>query len=143
MHIPDLEKAISELSRVLKPGGMLVISEGNMHSFQSMILRGLRRLLGECKGVVKKTLAGMEYWSDSAAAPLLTRQANIGWFVKRLRSKRFVVVKRVAGQFTELYTRVSFRLVKGLIHSFNRFWFRYIKVPHFAFGNMLIVRKEK
>jgi SAM-dependent methyltransferase len=142
MHIPDLEKAISVLSRVLKPVGMLIISEGNMYSFQSVMLRSLRRLLGKGKGAVKKTPADMEYWSDSAAAPPLTRQANIGWSVKGLRSKGFVVVKHVAGQFTELYTRVSFRLVKGLIHSFNRFWFRYVKAPHFAFGNIIIVRKE-
>src|SRR3989449_2888486 len=29
MHIPRVERAVSELSRVIKPGGTLVVSEGN------------------------------------------------------------------------------------------------------------------
>src|SRR5262245_27731483 len=32
MHIPDLGKAISELVRVLRPAGTLIISENNMYS---------------------------------------------------------------------------------------------------------------
>ena len=29
MHIPELEKALTELARVLKPGGVLVLCENN------------------------------------------------------------------------------------------------------------------
>ncbi|MBA3242576.1 MAG: class I SAM-dependent methyltransferase, partial [Acidobacteria bacterium] len=34
MHIPDVERAVSELARVVKPGGFLVVSEGNMSSLE-------------------------------------------------------------------------------------------------------------
>lgn len=37
MHIPDLGKAISELSRVLKPNGVLLVSEGNLYSVESIV----------------------------------------------------------------------------------------------------------
>ncbi len=152
MHIPDIEKAISELTRVLKPGGMLVISEGNMYSFQSMIHQILKKFLGKktpagmehqsiSKG--KKTPAGMEYWVDTSAGMLLIRQANIPWLIEKFKSNRFVVKKHIAGQFTEAYVIVSSQLFKNLIHSFNSFWFGYIKIPYFAFGNIIILQKEK
>lgn len=143
MHIPDLEKAISELSRVLKPGGTLVVSEVNMYSLQSIILRNLRRFLGKGRAIVKRTPAGLEHWSNNADAPLLTRQADIRWLIERFTSERFILKKRLSGQFTEIYTRVSSRLLKSLIHVFNRFWFRYIKIPHFAIGNIVILQKER
>ena len=67
MHIPDIEKAISELDRVLKKDGILVISEGNMFSIESIILRNLNLLLGRERATVKKTEAGLEYWSFTSA----------------------------------------------------------------------------
>jgi SAM-dependent methyltransferase len=143
MHIPDLEKAISELARVLKPRGILVISECNMYSLQSLVLRNLRRFLGKGKDPGRKTPAGMEYWTCDSNGLMLIRQANIRWLIERFRSNGFVLNKRIAGQFTEAYTRRgSSRLFKSLIHGFNNFWFRYIKVPHLAVGNIVFLQKE-
>ena len=46
MHIPKLDLAVSELARVLRPGGKILISESNMHSLQLLAAgawRALRR----------------------------------------------------------------------------------------------------
>jgi len=142
MHIPDLEKAIAELTRVLKPGGTLVIGEGNMYSLQSIILRNIKRFIGKKKAIAKKTQAGIESWCTTPAGMLLVRHSNIGWLIERFKSNRFIIKKRMAGQFTEAYTKVSSQLLRSFIHSFNMFWFRYIKIPHPAFGNILILQKE-
>jgi ubiquinone/menaquinone biosynthesis C-methylase UbiE len=142
MHIPDLEQALSELVRVLKPGGTLIISENNRYSFQSLIRLGLKRLLKLGQARIKITPAGTEYWYDSPKGMFLTRQTDIGWLINRLKNKRFVVKARVAGQFTDLYAAVSFRFVKKLIHNFNNLWFRYIKIAYPAGGNILIVQKD-
>jgi len=143
MHIPDIEKAISELDRVLKKDGILVISEANMFSLQSIILRSLKLLLGKEKATVKKTAAGLEYWSLTSSGKLLTREANIRWLKRQFKSKGFTIKKHVSGQFTELYTKFSFGLTIKFIHYFNYLWFKYVRIPHLAFGNIIILEKHR
>ena len=141
MHIPDIEKAILELTRVLKPGGILIIAENNMYSLYSIILRNRKRLLGNGKGVSKKVPSGVERWTTTTGT-LVTRHANIQWLLERFKSNQFIVKKRMAGQFTELYTKFSSPLLKSFIHGFNRLWFKYLKIPYLAFGNIIILQKQ-
>lgn len=142
MHIPDLEAAVSELSRVLRKGGALIVSEGNMHSFDSVLLRVLKRVSNKGGTVPLSTPSGMEYWTQTPVGDLLTRHANVGWLINLFRSHKLVVENRRAGEFTEMYTRFSFPPLATFLHSFNRVWFRLIMLPHPAFGNLLILRKE-
>lgn len=142
MHIPDLEGAISELTRVLKPAGMLVISETNMNSVESRLLRLLRRLAGRRTASTVKTPAGLEHWVSSEAGKLMTRESNLPWLVRNFAKRGLTVKKRVAGQFTELYVRVSPRLLQRAIHAWNHFWFCYVRAPGPAHGNILILEKQ-
>jgi hypothetical protein len=48
----------------------------------------------------------------------------------------------MAGQFTEAYTRVSFVAATRFIHGLNRFYFRWIRAPRPAFGNILVFQKD-
>lgn len=143
MHIPDVEKAIAELARVLKQGGILIIEEGNMYSLQSLALRIFRFLTGRKREEFKKRLSGIERWKATPAGPLFVRQANIGWLCRRFEKEGLVLRKRLAGQFTELYSKISSTLLQSLIHYFNNFWFKYIRLSYPAFGNILIFQKMK
>ena len=143
MHIPDVEKAMSELARVTKPGGMLAISEGNMYSLEAVALRTAKRILprGE-KAELKRVPAGLERWAETPAGTLLTREADIPWLVRRFRELGFELKKRAPGRLTELFTRIRFRALRKLIHGVNGLWFRFVKLPHPAFGNIIIFQKN-
>ena len=140
MHIPDIDQAIAELTRVLKKGGTLIIEEGNMHSLQSF----LTRIRGTFqKRTPQKSIAGIEYWKNTTAGKLLTREANIIWFKKKLKEHGCIIKNQIPGQFTELYTKGQLEITKKMIHCFNRFWFKYVKIPTLSYGTILIIHKVK
>ena len=37
MHVPEIERALTELARVLRPGGVLVLCENNVNSLDVVI----------------------------------------------------------------------------------------------------------
>lgn len=61
LHICDLERAISERTHVIKPGGILVIAENDMFSIESKTLHNPKRFLGKENVSVVKTSSGIEY----------------------------------------------------------------------------------
>lgn len=142
MHIPDVDKAISELSRVIKPGGYIAISEGNMNSFQSRALRFLKKILGRERAEVHFVAAGVENWEETDEGRLMTRQVNTQWLKDEFEKHGMKLEKHVAGQFSEMYWVVPTAILKKMIHLFNHFWFRLIKSPGPAFGNILILKKQ-
>ena len=142
MHIPDVERAIAELARVVRRGGVVVISEGNMYSLEATLGWALRRVLGTTRAEVRRPPAGREYWATTSAGVLVTREADIHWLIARFEGAGFTLIRRVAGQFTELYTRASSGVMQALLHRFNGVWFKYLKFPQPAFGNLLMLRKR-
>jgi 2-polyprenyl-3-methyl-5-hydroxy-6-metoxy-1,4-benzoquinol methylase len=140
MHIPDIERAISELTRVLRKGGMIIISEANMLSLELIIIRNLRRLKGKQKATRQPT--GLEYWTITSAGKLFVRHADLKWLKKTFESSGFTVKKHVSGQFMEMYSWFSSQLFQSLIHKFNHLWFKYVKVPYLATANIIIFERN-
>jgi len=144
MHIPEVEKAIRELSRVVKPGGVVIVNENNMFALQSMLARAFPFFSGGSHQVViTKTVAGVEHIPVKAPERVFTREANIDWLVERFQAYNLELIRRFAGEFTDVYIKVPSKTGKRLIHLFNNFWFRYIKRPQWAEGNILFFQKKK
>lgn len=142
MHVPQLEQAMAELARVLAPGGVLVLSEGNMRSVQSVSMRGLKVLLGRGRGRVVQTPAGLENHEQTAQGALVTRQTDMRWLVAAFASRGLALESRFAGQFTELYVLAPWAWLRRAIHAFNNAWFKVVRSPGPAYGNILIFRKS-
>lgn len=142
MHIPEVEVAISEVSRVLKPGGVIVLSEVNMNSIEVNSIELLRPFLRKKNIRSTKTDSGLETWAETDFGRLLSRRVNIKWLETKFAEHGLKIDERRAGQFTELYTRFKSPILRKMIHMFNNFWFKNVKWPGPAFGNIIFLKKE-
>jgi ubiquinone/menaquinone biosynthesis C-methylase UbiE len=141
MHIPDVERAISELCRVLKDGGYFIVGEGSMRSLQALVQRLLLSVSSKRRDFIRITPAGVEMWRVTDGGRMLTRQANIGWLKQTLGDRGFVVKNHWPGQFTELYSKTSSPRARALIHKFNNLWFEWVNRPFFSHGNIIVLQK--
>lgn len=142
MHVPDLSKALGELARVLTPGGRLVISVANMYSLQAVGIRTTRALLRRRRAHIVRTAAGLESQERTSSGNLLTRENDIAWLVAEAAHHGLLVKSRTAGQLTELYAVAPWARVRRVIHGLNKVWFRHVRRPGPAFGNLLVFERS-
>ncbi len=146
MHIPEMEAALCEMIRILKPGGMMVLGENNVHSPDVAVRERLTRIvkifLGRQLPEMKRTERGLEVWMPSEFGGLLVRKTDMSYLTRFLADRGLRRTARTAGQFTEAYTNVPTRSLKRLIYALNMFYFRFIQWPQLAIGNILYFQKE-
>jgi SAM-dependent methyltransferase len=142
MHVPELERALSELARVLRPGGRLCLMENNDKSvhvrFLEPLIRASKRMLRRPVPRRDRNERGIEEWRTEG---LLVRKLNIDWAVAFLARHQLEMVDRFPGQFTEIYTSLPSRSVRQTIHSLNRWWLQANSSSRMALGNILIFEK--
>jgi ubiquinone/menaquinone biosynthesis C-methylase UbiE len=145
MHIPQLEKALSQLARVLKPGGVLVLSENNMRaldvSIREKLIHVVKKTLGRPSEKMEHTARGIEVQKENADGILMVRKTDMNFLTAYLKSVGLRQIARTAGQFTEAYTNMPAKSLKRLIYSFNSFYFKHSMSPNLALGNIVYFQK--
>ena len=143
VHIPEVERALGELVRVLRPGGKLVLIEVNKSSLESRIVRQYGRRSSRSRArVMPQNERGVEYWTQTPRGELLSRHTDFGWLQNKLDALGCNVVDRRATQFFQIYVKFRPGLLKRSIHRFNHFWFARARVPSPAFGNLIVAQKR-
>ena len=141
MHIPEIERAIGELSRVLAPGGRLAVCEGNIRSADEIGLRVLD-LFGRTTASTR-TASGRERWRDTPAGPLLARRTDIRWLIDAFGREDLELRARLPHQFTEAFIFMrSGSLPARLTHELNRAWAHRVKSPRLASTNFVVFEKR-
>ena len=147
MHIPECEKALGEIARVLKPGGKFVLAENNARSLEVVFLERLvnvaKRALGRVPHERRRVPLGIEEWQVAGSDGLMVRKTDMPALVRHCSGLGLELKKRFAGQFTEAYVRVPTRLAKRAIHAFNRLYFSRVGRPGPALSNVLVFRKRR
>jgi 2-polyprenyl-3-methyl-5-hydroxy-6-metoxy-1,4-benzoquinol methylase len=141
MHVPKVERAIAELSRIVAPGGHLVVHEGNIHSPEAIAIVAAKRIArrsGLCH-----TPAGVEHWKETPAGPLLTRRANIPWLIAAFERQGLLLQSRLPTQVTELYVKAPWEWMKNGMYAVNDYWYRRVGISQLAVGNTLILQRAE
>lgn len=139
MHIPDLERALFELTRVLKPGGYLMLSETNARSPEMIAFRLYWKRNNKVKVVAVP--CGIETWSDTPEGPLLARKMSMPWLIRYLSEKGLDCKWRSSADLTELSIYVPSRIFRKAIYALNNFWIAIHGPASLAVGNLLVFRK--
>jgi len=141
MHIFEVEKALDNLCRVIKPDGYLILCEVSQYAPESLIAWVIKKIAPNNNDEIVKSRFGIDYWSDTQAGRILVRKSSIPSYTKYLDSKGFKKVGHIPGQFTQIYTRMGKNILKKMILRFNLFWFKYIKFPNLSREQILIFKK--
>ena len=103
MHIPGVERRLSELVRVTKPGGYVVLEEINAHSPEALLLRHILADAQRKKIRATRTPAGVEHQCQFEGETLFWRHADLRWLVDQLERRSCKLVARQSSAFTEFY----------------------------------------
>ena len=113
-----------------------------MHSLEIRVVERWRSFRASSSIETKLTEEGIETWADTESGKLLSRRVNVPWLIRELSQHGVELVQRSPGQFTEAYTRVTSTWINRLIHEFNFLWYRRVKLPGPACGNLLYFQKR-
>lgn len=143
MHIPEPEKAIRELSRVLKPGGHLSISNNNANSLDKFLMEKVAY-----KFKRPKTL--LDIGTSEMGRYAIFREGDNDLFVQALFPRKIISSFTANGlkleacigtQFSELYTQFRSDAVRRMFSGLNKFWLRHVRLPHLCAEHLLTFTK--
>lgn len=136
IHIPDVESALSELARILNPGGKLALYLTNSGSLQNRLAGVLHRKrsdlrrhsLGDARVL---RLNGEEIW---------LWYFHVAEVVRSLEAKGLRLIGRHTGEFSELHVFLRGKLA-GVGRRVNAFWLNAGLPPQPSHMNLLIFER--
>lgn len=140
MHIPRWEDALAELCRVLKPGGRLMIVEGNDRSVELGLVRGIRRFRSGGTELVK-TDGGYEFRNKAEGYAPVTRVANQRYLAEQLQRHGVERVARFATEFWDI-NRFPGGIARTAAVLFNRGWFS-LRLPSFLSSGVAYIGQKR
>ena len=145
MHVPDLEGALSELSRVTKPGGTLIIMENNMRSVHTRVfepvLRSIKTIMGRYNPSQERTSRGIERWYNKPGGTMLVRMTDMNFLTEFLGKRGLVLQHRLPAQLSEIYTSVPIEPLKHALQAANTLWVDKVGLAGPAQGNIMVFTK--
>lgn len=139
MHVPELEAAVGELCRVLKPGGRIILMESNQMALESRIVQIVRRIRSS-RSDLTRTSSGLEFWSTVDGLPFLLRISDIGYLGRLLLKNKVKLVGRFATEYWDVH-RIPAGAARNMVIAVNRMLFAVGAPATLSIGNALIGQK--
>lgn len=140
IHIPEIEKAMDELVRILAPGGRLALYVSNSQALQLSLARVKRRLLGR-PHPAKPLPMGLGMRVEFHDEQIWVWFNDVEAIVRYLAARGLRLLSREAGEFCDFHIRHTGWL-RQLFVGLNRFWCDARLPARFAHMNLLVFEKS-
>ncbi len=140
MHIPPIEAALDELTRVTRPGGAIVLAEVNRGSPEARAFRAYWQTLRRNKVVSRRVAAGTEHTSVFAKEALFWRHVDRDWLDQAMAARGCQRETRLASHLIESFHYFP-RPLDNALAALNRFYVKNIGWAPAAGINILVYRK--
>jgi ubiquinone/menaquinone biosynthesis C-methylase UbiE len=141
IHIEDMEQALRELARVLKPGGRLALQITNRAALDHRLMSLARFITGRPKRYVPSQF-GIGAWDGTEAGQLWTELADIPTVLRYMNQLSCNCIHRSASEFTELQRKCN-GAARAALRCANDMW-SLLRLPASpACTNLLIFEKRQ
>ena len=141
IHIPEIERALKELVRIVKPGDRLALQITNHRAWDFSIERIARWMLRKPTVVLERHRLGVGGWYEHLGQRLWVWRLDIAaitYYLGELGCRR---VYRSAAECTELQRRLR-GPVRSILLRGNDLWFRLHMPARPAVTNILVFEKS-
>ena len=143
IHIPDIEVAVKELARVVRPGGRLALYVTNQSSADYAFTGAVRRLRGRAPLALQHGRLGAGCWYESGEGRLWVWRVHVGALTEFLSQLGLQRVARRAGTLTELHCRMRSRLGRDVLQRLNNAWYGAGLPAGPSVTNLLVFEKRR
>ncbi|QOV90246.1 class I SAM-dependent methyltransferase [Humisphaera borealis] len=141
VHIPDVDLAVRELVRVLKPGSRIALQVTNHRAIDNVVEGAVRKVLGRNVGRSRSEY-GVGWWCQMFGGLMWNWQMNIGATIRCLDRNNCRLVHRGAVEYTE-WQRHMPALPRKLTLRWNDLYNRLRLPAAIASTNLLVFEKSR
>ena len=142
IHIQDVEKALDELARIIKPGGKLALYITNEKAWDHIIESAIRFLLGKPLSEQKELPMGKGLYYNLHEENLWLWKLNTDAVSKYLERQGFKKSHHLIGEFSEIQRRTK-GIMRNTLLRLNNLCYDWDFSPNIATTNLLIFEKNQ
>jgi len=142
IHIPEAEKALDELSRVIEPGGKLALSLTNKSALDNKIESFIRFLLRKPLVGIKHLPLGDGIWYEMNKEKLWLWRFDAKAVTAYLLKKGFHLKSRRIGELSEIQMRLR-GIPRHMLLHLNNLAYRLNLPPQLACTTLFVFEKER
>jgi len=142
IHIPEIERALSELARILSPGGKLALYVTNRRAWDYALLDALGPLRRRRTPPLQKTPLGEGCWYDTPKGRLWVWRIDVEGLTRHMAQRGLTRTHLLPGTFTELHVRLHGAMRAPLLWI-NDAWHALHGPARPCVANLLIFEKPR
>jgi ubiquinone/menaquinone biosynthesis C-methylase UbiE len=142
IHVPDIEKSLSELVRVTKPGGRIALQVTNLAALDNKIESAARFLLRKPEIGQERIKFGVGGWYEMpGGGKLYNVRMDIPVLTRHMQGLGCTRVYRGPSELTEIQRRFKMPVMRNLLRRATNAYFNLSMPAMLACTNLLVFRK--